>query len=223
MKVAVCFSGQPRNVARGYEYLAKNLLEVNDCDVYAHTWWADPGSVFSNNGQPLNAPVSTRYMKEIIDLYRPMGFVAGPLPKSFADKNVKSRAPYTPPVNMYGMFYSMMVSNSLILHKKYDCVVRTRFDWALKRPLQLDTFDMAHVWHPQGCAHKDGIVDHFGFSSPENMNVYCSTFHGLDGLAETDVMFTGETLLKKWLEMNDRSMQEIPEMNHPENFEILRG
>lgn len=39
MKIALCLSGQPRYVAKGYESLKTQLLEKHDVDVYGHFWW----------------------------------------------------------------------------------------------------------------------------------------------------------------------------------------
>tara|TARA_Y100000034_G_C6852947_1_gene387171 strand:- start:81 stop:986 length:906 start_codon:yes stop_codon:yes gene_type:complete len=41
MKIALCLSGQPRNLDECYPYIQKALLENNDVDVFAHIWWDD--------------------------------------------------------------------------------------------------------------------------------------------------------------------------------------
>ena len=41
MKIALCFSGQPRSYEKGYEYYKKNLLDHYDVDVFIHTWDTD--------------------------------------------------------------------------------------------------------------------------------------------------------------------------------------
>ncbi|KKN07145.1 hypothetical protein LCGC14_1070050, partial [marine sediment metagenome] len=38
MKIAVCISGQPRNVHKGFTHIQPNLLAGNDVDVFIHTW-----------------------------------------------------------------------------------------------------------------------------------------------------------------------------------------
>jgi len=40
MKVALCLSGQIRNaIQHTYAFLKKNLLDLNDVDVFLHTWY----------------------------------------------------------------------------------------------------------------------------------------------------------------------------------------
>ncbi len=41
MKVALCFSGQPRYIEKSFEQFDKNILSCNDVDVFAHLWWDD--------------------------------------------------------------------------------------------------------------------------------------------------------------------------------------
>ena len=38
MKIALCFSGEPRAFEKGYEYYKRNLLDLHDVDVYIHSW-----------------------------------------------------------------------------------------------------------------------------------------------------------------------------------------
>ena len=39
MKLALCFSGQPRYLKECYPAIYKNLLEKYSPDVFVHTWW----------------------------------------------------------------------------------------------------------------------------------------------------------------------------------------
>ena len=39
MKIALCFSGQPRYLKECYPAIYKNLLEKYSPDVFVHTWW----------------------------------------------------------------------------------------------------------------------------------------------------------------------------------------
>ena len=41
MKLALCLSGQPRDVDIIYPILKQSILDDNDVDVFVHTWW-DP-------------------------------------------------------------------------------------------------------------------------------------------------------------------------------------
>ena len=39
MKIAVCFSGQPRFIPECAMSILENFLKLYDVDVYAHFWW----------------------------------------------------------------------------------------------------------------------------------------------------------------------------------------
>ena len=41
MKIALCFSGQTRNVERGAELIQKHFLDYDKMDVFVHCWWSD--------------------------------------------------------------------------------------------------------------------------------------------------------------------------------------
>ena len=41
MKIALCFSGQPRNVEKGAGLIQKCFLDCDKMDVFVHCWWSD--------------------------------------------------------------------------------------------------------------------------------------------------------------------------------------
>ena len=41
MKIALCFSGQPRYIEKSFEQFQRGIFEKNDVDVFAHLWWDD--------------------------------------------------------------------------------------------------------------------------------------------------------------------------------------
>ena len=54
MKIALCISGQPRNVQKGYsQFIQPNFLAHNECDVFIHTWLSDG---FSSQGTLCSKP-----------------------------------------------------------------------------------------------------------------------------------------------------------------------
>ena len=57
MKIALCFSGQPRSFRAGYEYYKKNLLDHYDVDVYIHAWKMPNGG------------------NDLVELYKPKDYI----------------------------------------------------------------------------------------------------------------------------------------------------
>lgn len=52
MRIALCFYGQPRSVALGYEYFKKYFIDAYEVDVHAHLWDMDGISEFQKMYQP---------------------------------------------------------------------------------------------------------------------------------------------------------------------------
>ena len=53
MRVAICFSGMPRALDKGYEYL-KHLVEKHNADIFVHTWLEDPYELAYRSNFPRN-------------------------------------------------------------------------------------------------------------------------------------------------------------------------
>lgn len=66
MKIALCFSGQPREFAQTWKYWWFNLIRY-DLDVYIHTW----NTIDESDSKILNSGAAQEY----IDLYKPRKFL----------------------------------------------------------------------------------------------------------------------------------------------------
>ena len=70
MKIALCFSGQPRYIDKSYEQF-RSIFDNNAVDVFAHLWWDD-----SYLGKPFVWESKDRYpedynpLEEFIDKFR---------------------------------------------------------------------------------------------------------------------------------------------------------
>ena len=45
MKIALCFSGQPRYIDKSFEQYQKGIFEKNDVDCIRSLWWMNPTRV----------------------------------------------------------------------------------------------------------------------------------------------------------------------------------
>ena len=121
MKVALCFSGQPRYLEEGFRHINKNILQKYSPDVFVHTWWDDS---MSHKKMELPAALSygrTYYWKEntldlIKKLYNPVIFLHEPQITfdTFSDVNYQLARPS----NVHSMFFSLQKSNQLKI--KYE-------------------------------------------------------------------------------------------------------
>ena len=65
LKIALCFSGQPRSFEKGFEYYQKNLFDHYDVDVFIHTWKCAEAN-------------------DLVDVYKPTAIMADePLKQNF--------------------------------------------------------------------------------------------------------------------------------------------
>jgi len=187
MRIALCFAGQPRSFAKGFEYYKRNLFDhYENVDVFFHTWI--PADV---NG--------------LISLYQPkICLIEEPLKKNFdAIYTNNTHALRFPSRNVVSSFYSIFKASQLKKDYEqqngflYDWVIKTRFDYALNACIPFSQFDSAnmhipdcHVW-----PNRDFGNDQFAFSSSENMDKYMSTYGFIDEFVNAGVDMTGENML----------------------------
>ena len=163
MKIALCFSGEPRAFEKGYEYYKRNLLDLHDVDVYIHSWKRE----------------RVENEESIIDLYKPKGYIFQDKPE-IGDYN--KRYPNTPepenrpPWNAYCMFYSMYKS-SLLIDGQYDWVIKSRTDYAMNIQIPFEELNNSKLYIPncRMVPERDFGNDQFAFSSQENIMKYMST------------------------------------------------
>ena len=180
MKIALCFSGQCRSFAAGYEYYKRNLLDHYDVDVYIHSW---------------------KYEEErkLLELYKPVGYAFEVPPLGDFDKHYTNtpNAEKYPPRFTYRMFYSMYQSNKLIF-SDYDWVIRARTDYALNVVIPFETLDNTKLYIPncRMVPERDFGNDQFAFGSQETMNKYMSTYENIDKYYDAGNQFIGEDLMR---------------------------
>ena len=77
MKIALCFSGQPRSVVKGAELIQNYFLDYKDMDVFVHCWWSEEmiGKKLVNAwGWEQSDIVSKNQLEIIENLYNPVVF-----------------------------------------------------------------------------------------------------------------------------------------------------
>jgi hypothetical protein len=188
MKIALCFSGQPRSFKTGYEYYKKNLLEKYDVDVFFHTWADSNVDEVADLYDPKGYVISDRLDKDLINAQYPRCADAVKYP---AIATVSS---------FYSIYESSRIKSQYELNKgfKYDWVIRTRFDYALNITIPFNDLSDKKLYVPHcrmSPAH-DFCNDQFAFSNSVNMNKYMSTYmflnHYYDDLG---VVMNGEDML----------------------------
>ena len=194
MKIAVCFSGQPRSLEAAYPYYKKNLFDPNpdaQIDVFCHSW----------EGVSLD---------NIYSLYKPKkGLLSPSLPSSLDKKYTKTPNPERhPPRFTVSAFFSIFQSNLLrIQHEqensKYDWVIRTRYDYALNAeiPFHKLSQDKLYVPNCRISPQRDFCNDQFAVGSSHIMTAYSSTYLWLEQFYSRGTEMIGENMLSENLKM----------------------
>jgi hypothetical protein len=178
MKIALCFSGQPRAFEKGYEYYKRNLLDHYDVDVHIHAW-------------------NSKYNDQILDLYKPLKYKFQDYLTVDCSKYTRTPIPLKhPQFATYSMYYSLNEVRKLI-DGDYDWVIKTRTDYALNTKFNFEQLDNSKVYVPDDYIPeaRDRANDQFAFGSMANMDKYMSTFENLDQIYDAGAVFNGEDLL----------------------------
>ena len=225
MKVALCFSGQPRSIQEAAPYWYKNLLDHYDTDIFVHTWFSDG-----------NIPESVTSIINDLKIYE--GRIRKldceiPLNSTWINQkypNVVSSQ--FPAVNTVSMFYSIFRSNlsrkmyQLEKSIDYDVVIRARFDYALNNRFHLESIGKnpyldEYIYVPDDVTNPNGsrdfCADTFAFGAPKVMDKYCQTFNNLDILYDNGIPMNGEDMLSANLNiysLTGKHMQ-LLHMNNP--------
>lgn len=199
MRVAVCISGQPRNIQEAFPHIKANLIDPYDADVFVHTY-APEGQHYSASGRTYeftdnveeyirNTICPIKYMIEPVRYFKDAGinidniynsYGEGHRAKLLANYGTEEKVKEILVHNFYSMFYSIFQAHTLMKtwrlehNVQYDCVVRVRFDFAPLERVQLDGCDMERI-HYLDIHQPDGLIsDWINFGGQSVMDVYAS-------------------------------------------------
>lgn len=202
MKVAVCFSGLPRFVQECAAYWRHCLLEPYDCDVFVHVWKSSPASDHTH-AQLIN------------QFYSPTIMVQDHTPQFDVSSYTQRVWPHrVTPQAQFSQFEGIKRAQQLRqrseLHngRKYDVVIRARFDWYLHEVLfehntcvnvaRTPTLDGHHFTYDH--VPLVGISDQFAYGSSHVMDVYAQIVDNMPSLYHNHgVDFCGELFLRAHL------------------------
>lgn len=206
MKIALCFSGQPRFINECFSFISKNVIGNNDVDVFGHLWFdtdlqTNPYK-YGGDGNWVHQRINDKAIEDFKNLYNPKKLIVEESKKfndfeliSNLDISVKKYWPgfidnpkepnYQNRVinNCLSYFYSLNeVCKIKKLYEyennfKYDVVIRCRTDSIVKTKLDYKKYDMSFLNYSSINNQPDGMVcDWFNFSSSINMDAFMSVF-----------------------------------------------
>tara|TARA_E500000331_G_C17258181_1_gene714049 strand:+ start:812 stop:1552 length:741 start_codon:yes stop_codon:yes gene_type:complete len=188
MKIAVCISGQPRNVDRGI----KNIKEFFkfDFDVFSHTWW--DGESDGTNFQTQSDAVNNNWMIEVYENLNVVKLLVEKQKQFNVPKNFKERViKFANPDMICSQLYSVHTCNKLKKNYedennfKYDYVIRTRYDFGVSVPINIEDFNRDIIYAPNDNSHAYGFNDQFAIGSSENMDIYSNVFPNIESIIDS--------------------------------------
>jgi hypothetical protein len=220
MRVAICISGQPRNLVQNWEHLHHSLIRPNNADVFIHTWvspdnpkavhypiWHEnkTGEILSSDAQPEHLDL---WIKNHI---QPKGLWIEPPVESFPHLKddykkycVNGHIPY-PVWSMYASIFKANELRRMYENKhgfKYDYVIRTRFDVSMRIRLDVSHLDPSILYTGDSFDSWLGISDHVVVSGSDIMNIHADTYLYLDHLVEDlEVEIQGENLMGAYVRL----------------------
>lgn len=203
-KVALCISGQIRNIEKTYPSIYENIIKPNNADVFIHAWFDKDNLQSYSIDQNREAQLTSDIDKKIIELYKPKKILFEKqkcfansysnlyVPDSWKEGALqmmsKTKEKTLDTANLHiiqnsmSMWYSIYKCNELKEEYavennfSYDYVIRTRFDLILCEPLYVSNYD-GNKLHYININQPDNIVcDWFNFGNNTIMNVYASMY-----------------------------------------------
>lgn len=184
MKIALCFSGQPRNYEQGYE-AQRWLVEEYGADVFFHT-------VLDESGYKANTinkiyPYDPEIVEKIVALYNPKTYYVDTAFDYNTNRCSNSGYPLQATLSMYNSIYRsiyLAMHDAYSLNFQYDVIIRTRFDLDVKFHPENLLEDHINVfeWEYKHL-QRYGVNDQFAVGNTRNMKLYSEVYiHLLDYL-----------------------------------------
>jgi hypothetical protein len=193
MRIALCFSGQPRFVKETYKLYMDNLIIPNNItDIFFHMWWDN--TVFDKMGKVTNNPgifwIDKRDLGFIVDNYKPIQILAekaDSIDKSPIFLKVPNTIPHLQvPVNnvkhsLYSAYRSILLKKQFEIENNfvYDCVIKIRTDIELDKEILIKDLNLNNI-SVNGAYNNLEIGwcnDYYGISNSSNMDIYSEIWH----------------------------------------------
>ena len=197
MRVALCISGQPRNVYRGFE----NILEKMEFDfeVFVHSWWDNKANqrtfkkiLYDGREDEVSEIVDNDWIGKLYGSFNANRVLIEKqkhfdIPEVFEKRKLK----FTHTFGVYSSLYSVYRCNKLKRNFEldngftYDWVIRTRFDFGLSEPVNINKFNSDIIYAPDDNNHRYGFNDQFAIGSSKNMDIYSNVFSNIESIIES--------------------------------------
>lgn len=178
MKLAICYSGEARDIYDTYNNHCKNVYQHHNVDIFIHTWECNEKTTtnpFEERGR-WHSQIQVYPTNEYIRLFNPVKTKVEK--KDTVTQNHKQRR--------CAMFYGIHESYKLIENpNKYDFIVRIRSDAIFESPVPFETLKSSNTvyipalpkgfnvgWQPGDWNPAEYCPDFFACGDPNTMKSY---------------------------------------------------
>lgn len=213
MKVALCFSGLPRNIKDTYKSIYENLLVPNNIeDVFFHTWECEDKQNIGNQYEDYIYDKSDQEF--MFEKYQPKRYIEEPQgsykndPNNLSDDVLSKyeRPDITKCSDKQSQFYSQYQAVKLITDYQkdngfvYDAVIKMRFDLIFFNPIIVKNLDLQIVYILNFMTNMETelmINDWMAVGSYDNIQKYAEVWINLKLLLDQGVRIFPEELMAK--------------------------
>ena len=165
MRIALCFSGQPRYIERGAKYIKSCLLNYNEMDVFVHCWWdkQEVGKeVYQSWGNRIDERTKDNIDEILKSVYNPVDMKIEKQIEHFEmDSELRKKRMFLLAKvsdldkcifawqSQYHSFHQANLLKSEYEKKNgflYDIVIRSRFDLGMKTTLNFSSIKRGWVY-----------------------------------------------------------------------------
>jgi len=216
MKVALCLSGQPRDIEIGINSIKENIIFANpmcDIHVFCHYWFDESliDQVF-DSAQINQQHKMGRYSKNthsIIEKLNPED-IYFEQPRNFSEYSKLTTELNAQQDKLASMFYSMWVSNQMKNcyesknNLQFDLVIRTRYDLFFFNPVILEHYKLLKDHNIivsdkfQGIRKQPfngnlSLTDLFAISNSNFINCFCDVYPNFENIHKEISLKNGKT------------------------------
>lgn len=212
MRVALCFSGQPRFINEVSSSILNNVMDGNEVDVFAHFWFDDTLQnnpyKYGGDGGWINQRISTSAIEDFKNIYKPK-LLRIDTNKKFRNQHLFDT--YKESVERYKRgsidnplepdFYTRDINNIISYYYslnqvgilkseyeyannfKYDCVIKMRTDTIVNNKILFDDIEPNSLYYSDNMHQPDGMInDWLNYGNSEVMSIFMSSFQFLGSL-----------------------------------------
>lgn len=221
MKIALCFSGQPRFIEEVAPSIKENVIGDYDVDIFAHLWFDDglqsKPYKYGGSGKWKDQRISSDAINKFVEIYNPKKILIQSS-KKFLDSNLSDNYlaslkrykwgaidnPEEPNFNVRDVnniisyYYSLQKVNTLKKEYeydndfKYDIVIKIRTDSIVHNKISYESFPKDKIYYSGNQNQPDGMInDWFNFGSSKVMDPFMNAFCVIDHCIDKCMEQTG--------------------------------